>query len=189
MSISCDQLFNILYHPVGYAHSSQLPTGWDATRSSEQPLLNYWLGTHYQLTDLPEPFQRYDALTSQVLTHWYQLPTITHLLGGYLLRSILLHQGLKLFMDPHLLAFITLPLIHYVSIPNQISVPPDTQAYGVAFILSQCSDLPHALQQRLLLQFPVSLELPALSALQRPEHGNLFRMAINYANRIPRRTA
>lgn len=187
MNIDDDDFFRILYHPVGYAHSSHLPIGWHSINHYGEPLINYWISTYYQLVHLPESWQLNHSLTQLLLQHWYQAPTIAHLLGGYLLRSVLPHQGLTLFMDPQLLAFIALPLIHQVYIPEHSLLKLDTYAYGVAFIFSQCPALPHALRQRLLLQFPVTLELPTLSAPPLPEHINLFKMALNYANTFPSR--
>lgn len=189
MNLHHEPLFRILYHPLEYTHPNHLPAGWDKVEKGDEPLLNYWLHARYQLAHLPDDCRLHNNLTPLLLQHWQRLPLIAHLVGGYLLRTTLLRHGLMLFMDPQLMAFIALPLLHQVHFTGPAPGASQTQACGASFILSQCPTLPHALRQRFFLQFPASVELPTLSAPLIPDHINLFKMALNYANCYPSRTA
>ncbi|MFT8211955.1 MAG: hypothetical protein ACMZI0_17780 [Symbiopectobacterium sp.] len=189
MSICHEQLFRILYHPLAYTHRSHLPQTWQADERTCEPLLNYWLHRHYQLTDLPTSWRTSDTVVTAVMQQWYRMLNIAHLLGGYLFKSAMSAQSLTLFSDPQLRTFIALPMAHLVEIPPQKPGKPTTQALGAAFILSQCNSLPLALQQRFMLLFSTDIVLPKIRAPRAPEHINLFNMAIHYANCFSGRVA
>lgn len=143
-------------------------------------IANSWILNKYQLSTLPDMWKPSDVILSSFIDNWHLASVIADLLGGYLLRSKLLSSKVDLTAVPYLSAFISLPLIHSVII-SEISGMPDITSYGVAFILSQFSDIPIALQQRLLLCFPAGLSLPILHAERTMNNINLLQMALNYA--------
>lgn len=189
MNICPEQLFRLLYHPVAYTHCSHLPHTWRTDEQTNALLLNYWLHTHYQLAHLPETWVASDPLIIAIIQQWYRLPNISHLLGGYLLKSSMLNTSSTLFSDPQLLTFIALPMVHQADIAIQKHGKHTTQACGAAFILSQCNSMPQALHQRFMLLFPADIVLPTMQAPRTPDHINLFNMATHYANCFPGRAA
>ncbi len=184
-----EQLFEILFNPADYIHESHFPPRWQPIDSACDPILNYWLFIHHQLEELPQHWAAHNQQTVLLLQNWQKLPTIAHLIGGYLLRISLLKRGLTLYRDPALHAFITLPLMHHVRFITPVSACLDTRAYGLTFILSQCQDLPPALEQRFQLLFPAGITRPTLFAPAVPDNINLLNMAITYANNSNHRTA
>ncbi|WP_224558174.1 type III secretion system protein [Pectobacterium versatile] len=181
MKPNIEQMIGILYYPVNYTDQSHLPEELLINEIWDDTLINYWLLTRYKLEDLPANKTPCDPTSSLIFTNWQQMPTVAHLVGGYLLRSQLLSQGASLLMDHRLLAFISLPLVHHVAMKN-VTQHIDTHAWGAAFILSQLTDFPIALRQRLFLCFPAKMALPTSQIARHPDHINLLRMAITYAN-------
>jgi len=175
------RMMSILYAPASYTHVSHLPEMFQASELREDTLLNFWLLRHGKLCDLPCAWQPDDTTLSLLLSRWHRLPIAAHLIGGYLLRSRLPEQGAILMSDPRLLAFISLPLLHQVTL-DETNSPPDTLSCGTAFILGQFPELPVALHQRLLLHFPAGMTVAQLSAPKTLNHINLLRMALTYAH-------
>ncbi|RJL48613.1 type III secretion system protein [Pectobacterium carotovorum] len=181
MKPNIEQMIEILYYPVNYTDPSHLPDELLVNEKWDDVLINYWLLTQYKLEDLPVNSMPCDPTSSLIFTHWQKIPTIAHLIGGYLLRSQLLGQGASLLIDHQLLTFISLPLMHHVAMKN-VTQYIDTYAWGVTFILSQLANFPIALRQRLFLSFPAQMVLPENAIPSHPDHINLLRMAVTYAN-------
>ncbi|GKW40825.1 type III secretion system protein [Pectobacterium parvum] len=181
MKTNIEQMISILYYPISYTDLSHLPEELLVDEIWDDTLINYWLLTQYKLEDLSVNSTPYDPISSLIFTHWQKIPTIAHLIGGYLLRSQLLSQGASLLIDHQLLTFISLPLVHHVEMKN-VTQHMDTYAWGMAFILSQLATFPIALRQRLFLSFPAQMTLPEHPMSSHPDHINLLRMAITYAN-------
>lgn len=179
-----DRLMKILYYPASYTHSSHLPDTLHHREVWSDVLVNYWIIKTLQLKDVVTNWQPTDIITSLILSNWHNLPNVAHLLGGYILRSRLPGQGAALITDPQLLAFISLPLIHHITV-NHSEKNLNTSAWGIAFILSLAVSLPEALLQRLLLCFPAKITLPSIQGARTPHHINLLKMAITYANNYP----
>ncbi|MBG6244114.1 oxidoreductase [Candidatus Symbiopectobacterium sp. 'North America'] len=189
MNICHEQLFRILYHPVAYAHLSNLPEAWRTKERASEPLLNYWLYRRYQLTAPSETRDAAYTSAAVMIKPWDHMPDIAHLLGGYLLKSSMSDLNQALFSDSLLLSFIALPLIHHVDPSLLMQGGYTTQACGVRFILNHCDPIPQVLQQRFMLLFPTDIELTKMNAPRTPDHINLFNMATHYANNFPGRTA
>ncbi|QQG29060.1 type III secretion system protein [Pectobacterium carotovorum] len=181
MKPNIEQMMSILYYPVNYTDPSHLPEELLVNEIWDETLINYWLLTQYKLENLPVNSTPCDPTSSLIIAYWQKIPTIAHLIGGYLLRSQLLSQGASLLIDHRLLTFISLPLVHHVAMKN-VTQHIDTYAWGMAFILSQLTNFPIALRQRLFLSFPAQMALPANPISSHPDHINLLRMAITYAN-------
>ncbi|WP_238493686.1 type III secretion protein [Pantoea ananatis] len=171
---------SILYAPASYTHRSHLPTIFRASEIREDRLLNFWLLRHGKLSDLPARWQP-DEATCSLLLHWHLLPLAAHFVGGYLQRNRLPEMGALLMSDPRLLAFISLPLLHEVTL-NEGDIPFDTASYGATFILGLFPGLPAALRQRLMLHFPSGMTLAQFVAPKTLNHINLLRMAFTYAH-------
>lgn len=189
MNLCHEQLFRILYYPVAYAHPSHLPEAWCAKKRASQPLLNYWLYQRHPLTAPPETWDASCTSASVMIKQWHHLPGITHLLGGYLLKSSMSDFNQALFSDPQLLSFIGLPLIHHIDPSPLKHGGYTTQACGARFILNHYHPIPQALQQRFMLLFPIDIELPKIDVPRTPDCINLFNMAMHYANSFPGRVA
>ncbi|ATZ12437.1 type III secretion system protein [Erwinia amylovora] len=181
MKHDAEHVMQIMYYPSDYTDPSHLPDSLAQGEVFNDVLINYWLLSHFQLDNENKYWQPTDINSSLIVAHWHQLPRIAHLLGGYLLRNRLPGYGAALICDPQLLAFISLPLIHHVTI-DEAERRVDTLAWGAAFILSMASSLLPALKQRILLGFPAGIDLPELHVKATPNHINLFKMAITYAN-------
>lgn len=181
MKAEDQRMMTLLYAPAGYTHASHLPEIFRAGGIREDTLLNFWLLRHGKLCDLPEAWQPNDAMLSLLLSRWHLLPAAAHLIGGYLLRGRLLEQSAALMSDPRLLAFVSLPLLHQVTL-GDADAARDTASCGAAFILGQFPTLPDALRQRLLLSFPAGMPLATLSAPRNLNNINLLRMALTYAH-------
>ncbi|KFD21401.1 hypothetical protein GYRE_03517 [Yokenella regensburgei ATCC 49455] len=89
-------------------------------------------------------------------------------------------MGAVLMSDPRLQAFISLPLLHEVTLEGDI--PFDTASCGATFLLGQFPGLPAALRQRLMLHFPSGMALAQFTAPKTLNHINLLRMAFTYAH-------
>lgn len=178
MKAEDNHILNILYSPVAYAHSDQVSEISHMINILDDVLLNHWIINQYQLENLPDTWQPDDTISLLILSHWYVIPTIAYLIGGYLLREQLLVKRINLIIDPQLSAFISLPLRHAIS-PRGHNV--DCLAWGVAFISGLVKNLPVALQQRLRLCFPSDIIMPNIYIAKTADHINLLRMAINYA--------
>ncbi|MBN3264696.1 type III secretion system protein [Pectobacterium brasiliense] len=181
MKPDIEKIISILYYPVNYTDSSHFPEEILENGIWDETLINYWLLTQYKLEDMPIKKMPCDPISSLVLTHWQKIPIIAHLIGGYLLRGQLLSQGASLLIDHRLLTFISLPLVHHVAMKS-VTQHIDTYRWGVVFILSQLTNFPIALRQRFLLSFPAQMALPNNPISSHPDHINLLRMAITYAN-------
>lgn len=181
MKHDAERVMRILYYPSSYTDPSHLPDSLASDEMFDDVLINYWILKHFQLENEDNDWTPGDTISSLMAEHWHQLPLIAHLLGGYLLRARLPGHGAALMTDPRLLAFVSLPLHHHVTI-DEAERGVDTLAWGAAFILSMASSLPSTLRQRFLLSFPAELNLPRLHAAATPNHINLFKMAISYAN-------
>ncbi|MGP3590886.1 hypothetical protein [Vagococcus sp. WN89Y] len=180
-----DRIMKILYSPAHYIHPSHLPEELQDRGVWGDVLVNYWIMKHCQLEDVGESWAPAGIAATLILSHWQQLPNVAHLIGGYLLRTQLMTRGAALMSDPQLLAFISLPLLHHIKVEQNVeNINPS--AWGAAFILGLAAGLPRALQQRLLLCFQAEIELPEIQAEITPNHINLFRMAISYANNFQR---
>ncbi|CCG86218.1 type III secretion system protein [Erwinia piriflorinigrans] len=180
MKHDAERVMRILYAPSCYTDHSHLPDGIASGDMFNDVLVNYWILTHFQLENVDKNWEPSDIISSLVVAHWYQLPRVAHLLGGYLLRNRLPDHGATLMADPQLLAFISLPLIHHVALDNA-EQGVDTLAWGAAFILSLASVLPPAIKQRILLSLPSDINLPKINAAVAPNHINLLRIAATYA--------
>ncbi|WP_200885968.1 hypothetical protein [Aeromonas hydrophila] len=172
---------SILYAPASYTHRSHLPKIILASEIREERLLNLWLLRHGKLSDLPTRWLPDEATSSLLLSHWHLIPLAAHLVGGYLQRNWLPKMGATLMSDPHLLAFISLPLLHEVTL-DEGDYPLDTASCGATFILGQFPGLPAALRQRLMLLFPSSMALAQFAAPKTLNNINLLRMAFTYAH-------
>ncbi|AHM72777.1 type III secretion protein [Yersinia hibernica] len=181
MKVEDQRMMSILYAPASYAHLSHLPEMLRAGEIREDTLLNFWLLKCGKLGDLPAAWQPSDATLSLLLARWHLIPIAAHLIGGYLLRNRLPEQGAVLMSDPRLLAFISLPLLHQVTLDG-ISSPVDTVSCGAVFILGQFPELPAALRQRLMLHFPSYMAPAQFPAPKTLNHINLLRMAFTYAH-------
>lgn len=181
MKIDDSRMLNIMYAPADYSHPSRLPEIFWQAAQRDITLLNTWLLHSSKLCDLPEEWRCDDATLSQLLAHWRSVPTIAHLIGGYLLRNRLPARGAALMHDPRLLAFISLPLQHQVIVDDTIDAQ-NTSSCGVTFIFSQFPGLPLALRQRLLMHFPAEMKPAELTASKTKNHINLLRMALTYAH-------
>ncbi|MFV8988105.1 type III secretion protein [Serratia fonticola] len=172
---------SILYAPASYTHRSHLPEIFRASEIREDRLLNFWLLRHGKLSDLPARWQPDEATFSLLLSRWHLIPIAAHLIGGYLQRNRLPEMGAVLMSDPRLLAFISLPLLHEITL-DEADIPLDTASCGAAFIQAQFPGLPAALRQRLMLHFPSCLALTQFAAPKTLNHTNLLRMAFTYAH-------
>lgn len=175
------RMMAISYAPASYTHASHLPEIFRSGEIREARLLNFWLLKRGKLGSLPDAWQPGDAMLTLLLSRWHLIPEAAHLIGGYLLRNRLAQQSQVLMSDPRLLAFISLPLLHQVTI-DDASARLDTASCGAAFILAQFPALPAALRQRLLLQFPAGMKLARFPARRSLDHINLLRMALIYAH-------
>lgn len=170
-------MMTILYSPVHYTHSSHYPDDFLDPKIWDDVLMNFWLLHHFVLENLPDGHAPID---NALLAHWYQLPDICYLIGGYLLRNQLLLQKTMLMTDPCLLRFISLPLRHHIKITGETDTS-NTMLYGAAFVLGLFPNLPTALVQRFKLVFPATMKLPQLKVSLTLDHFNLFHMALTYA--------
>lgn len=175
------RIMSILYAPASYTHHSHLPEIFRASETREDTLLNFWLLRRGELSDLPADWQPDDATFSVLLSRWHLVPIAAHLIGGYLLRNRLPELGAVLMSDPRLLAFISLPLLHQMTLDDS-EIALDTASCGATFILGQFPELPAALRQRLMLHFPSGMALAQFPAPKTLNHINLLRMAFNYAH-------
>lgn len=175
------RIMNILYSPIMYIHSDKLYELHHSRDLLHDAILNHWIINQYQLENLPDRWQPDDAVSVLIFNHWQLIPKIASLIGGYLLREQLLMDKISIISDSTLLAFISLPLRHNVTI-NQQSNNIDYSSWGAAYIIGLINNLPSAFQQRLLLCFPPDMQLPNLCIKKTPDHINLLRMAINYAH-------
>lgn len=172
----------ILYDPASYAHTSHVPDVFREGEIADTTLLNFWLIRQQELEPLRVDWHSNDDTLSRLLSHWYKLPAVAHLAGGYLLRDDLSRRGALLLSDPRLLAFISLPM------PAQPDPTPpalhqvDTASCGISFILRQFPGLPAALRQRLLLHFPAGMIQVPRSDEKNMDNINLLRMALTYAH-------
>lgn len=174
-------IMSILYAPASYTHRSHLPKMFLANEIREDRLLNFWLLRRGKFSDLPARWQPDEATFSLLLSHWHLIPLAAHLIGGYLQRDRLPEMGAVMMSDRRLLAFISLPLLHEVTL-NERDVPFDTVSCGATLILGQFPELPAALRQRLMLHFPSSMALAQFAAPKTLNHINLLRMAFTYAH-------
>lgn len=181
MKHDAERVMRILYYPSHYTDPSHLPDSLASGELFNDVLINYWILQRFQLDNENTYWAPTDTISSLMFEHWHQLPLVAHLLGGYLLRTRLPGHGAALMTDPQLLAFISLPLHHHVTI-DEAERGVDTLAWGAAFILSMAPSLPSAVRQRFLLSFSAELNLPKIHAAATPNHINLFKMAISYAN-------
>lgn len=175
------RIMSILYAPASYTHQSHLPEIFRTRETRENTLLNFWLLRRGKLSDLPANWQPDDATFSVLLSRWHLIPIAAHLIGGHLLRNRLPELGAVLMSDPRLLAFISLPLLHQMTL-DEIDIPLDTASCGATFILGQFPGLPAALRQRLMLHFPSGMALAQVPVPKTLDHINLLRMALNYAH-------
>lgn len=180
MNAEDPRIMSILYAPASYTHRSHLPEIFRASKIREDRLLNFWLLRRGKLSDLPDSWQPDEATFSLLLSHWHLIPLAAHLIGGYLQRNRLPETGSVLMSDPRLLAFISLPLHHEVTL-DESNFPFDKASCGATFILGQFPRLPAALRQRLMLHFPSGMALAQFAAPKTPNHINLLRMALTYA--------
>lgn len=181
MNHDAERVMRILYYPSHYTDPSHLPDSLASGEMFNDVLINYWILKNFQLENDNKYWEPTDTISSLMVENWHQLPRVAHLLGGYLLRARLPRHGAVLITDPQLLAFISLPLHHNVTI-DAAERGVDTLAWGAAFILSMASSLTSAMRQRFLLSFPAEINLPNVHAAATPNHINLFKMAISYAN-------
>lgn len=181
MRVGDPRIMSILYAPASYTHRSHLPEIFRTSEIREERLLNFWILRHGKLSDLPARWQADEATFSLLLSHWHLIPIAAHLIGGYLQRNRLPETGAVLMSDPRLLAFISLPLLHEVTL-GEAKIPLDTASYGATFILGQFSEVPAALRQRLMLHFPSGMALAQFAAPKTLNHINLLRMAFTYAH-------
>lgn len=175
------RIMSILYAPANYTHRSHLPEMFQASEIREDTLLNFWLLRHSKLSDLPANWEPDDATFSVLFPRWHLIPIAAHLIGGYLLRNRLPELGTVLMSDPRLLAFISLPLLHQMTL-DETDIPLDTASCGATFILGQFPELHTALRQRMMLHFPSGMALAQFSAPKTLNHINLLRMAFTYAH-------
>ncbi|SFN66133.1 type III secretion apparatus protein OrgA/MxiK [Izhakiella capsodis] len=175
------RIMTILYAPAYYTHESYLPETFLKDDIWEGTLINWWLLKHLKLSNLPNAWQPIDTMLSQLIAQWHLIPATAHLIGGYLLRNHLPKQGAVIMSDPRLLAFISLPLLHQITLDDAFT-SPDTVSFGITFILGQFPELPVALRQRFLLHFPSGMKLPQFPAPKTLNHINLLRMALVYAH-------
>jgi len=180
MKVEDSHIMNILYSPIMYVHSDKISEFHSSKNVLNDVILNYWIINQYQLEHLPETWQPDDAVSALLFNHWQIIPKIADLIGGYLLREQLLIEKLSLIHDSKLLAFISLPLRHTVTVSQQ-SKSIDRSVWGIAFIIGLTKNLPIALRQRLHLFFPKEILLPTPYIAITPDHINLLKMAINYA--------
>lgn len=174
------RMMAILYDPASYAHVSHFPDVFREGEIADATLLNFWLIRQQKLEPLRVDWHSDDDTLSLLLSHWYKLPTVAHLTGGYLLRRELTRHGALLLSDPRLLAFISLPMIQQ---PEPLAPHPvDTASCGISFILRQFPDLPAALCQRLLLHFPAGMPQVPRPDKKNMNNINLLRMALTYAH-------
>lgn len=175
------RIMSILYDPASYTHRSHLPEVFLGNAIRDDKLLNFWLLKRGKLVDLPTRWQPDDATLSLLLSHWHLIPLAAHLIGGYLQRNRLPEMGSVLMSDQRLLAFISLPLIHEVTL-DEVDLPFDTVSCGATFILGQFPGLPAALRQRLMLHFPSSMAPAQFESPKTLNHINLLQMAFTYAH-------
>lgn len=181
MRVGDPRIMSILYAPASYTHRSHLPEIFRASEIREDRLLNFWLLRHGKLSDLPARWQPDETTCSLLLSHWHLIPLAAHLVGGYLQRNRLPEMGAVLMSDPRLLAFISLPLLHEVTL-DEGDIPFDTASCGATFLLGQFPGLPAALRERLMLHFPSGMALAQFAAPKTLNHINLLRMAFTYAH-------
>lgn len=181
MNDNFDTVLRIMYGPAVYTHPDHLEELMRCNNTWNEALINLWLIEYYQLEDLPEGWSPGCHTTSLILAYWKRLPNVAYLIGSYLLRSQLILQGARLAADARLLAFISLPLAHQVD-PGAAMPCDSATAYGIAFIRSISANLPHALQQRMALCFPRDDTHITCKAAPTPDHINLLKMAMIYAN-------
>lgn len=174
-------IMNILYSPIMYIHSERLLALSHSTEMLNDVMLNHWIIRQYQLDDLPDNWQPEDPVSPLIFNHWALMPRVALLVGGYLLRENLLIEKSQLMSDATLLKFISLPLRHCIAI-NRKEITSGISAMGAAFLLGITSNLPSAIGQRLRLCFPPDIQLPSVHISKTPDHINLLKMAINYAN-------
>lgn len=174
-------IMNILYSPIMYIHSERLLALSHSTEMLNDVVLNHWIIRQYQLEDLPDSWQPEDPVSQLIFNHWALMPRVAFLIGGYLLRENLLIEKSQLIKDAALLKFISLPLRHRIVI-NSSETTTEVMALGGAFLLGITSTLPSALRQRLQLCFSPDIQLPSLHISKTPDHINLLKMAITYAN-------
>ncbi|EPF1959029.1 type III secretion protein [Klebsiella aerogenes] len=175
------RMMGIMYAPASYTHISHLHNAFRLGEIHDKTLINFWLLRYGNLCNLPEMWRSNDATLWQLITSWYRIADAAHLIGGYLLRNHLPRQSAILMSDPRLLAFISLPIRHSITLDDAMSAL-DTASCGAAFILGLFSDLPLALRQRMRLLFPANMQRAPFSASKTPNHINLLRMALTYAN-------
>ncbi len=180
MKIDDSRLMNILYSPITYIHSDKISEFHSSINILTDVILNYWIIDQYQLENLPDTWLPDDAVSTLLFHHWQMIPKVADLIGGYLLREQLLIEKLSLIRDSRLLAFISLPIRHTVTVSQQ-SKSADRSVWGIAFIIGLTKNLPIALRQRLRLFFPKDILLPTPYIAITPDHINLLKMAINYA--------
>jgi len=176
-------IMNILYSPVIYIHSDRLLELDSSRNVLSDVILNYLIIKKYQLDDLPDNWQPDDVVSLLLFSHWRIIPKVAELIGGYLLRERLIIDKMSLIRDPKMLTFISLPLRHSVIINPQHYII-DYSAWGAAFISRLSHNLPVALRQRLSLCFSKDILLPEFYITKTPDHINLLRMAITYAQDI-----
>lgn len=181
MFLETEKILKILYSPALYSHPTHLPDSILNMNCEDNVLVNYWLITHYQLKDLPAHWEARDSISILVLSRWELIHDAACLIGGYLLRSQLLKKYATLVSNPRLSSFISLPILHHVSLGSS-EKNLDTLSLGVAFILSQIPHLPIALKERVILILPAEIKPPEIYIVRCPDHLNLLKMAINYAN-------
>lgn len=175
------RIISILYAPASYTHCSHLPEIFQKSEIREDTLLNFWLLRHGKLSDLPANWQPDDATFSVLLTGWHLIPVAAHLIGGYILRNRLLEKGAVLMSDPCLLAFISLPILHQLTV-DESDILLDSASCGAAFIQGQFPELPAALRQRLMLHFHADMAPTHLPVPKTLNNFNLLRMAFTYAH-------
>jgi len=181
MKAEDNRIMNIIYSPIMYTHPERLSEIHHSREILNDVLLNHWIFSQYHLDDLPSFWQPGDSVSELIIIHWKIIPTIANLIGGYLLQDRLIIERMTLINDPTLLAFISLPLRHTVII-SQSYQHADFSAYGAAFLMYMIKNLPSAFHQRFRLCFPKQSSLPQLGMTKTPDHINLLKMAINYAN-------
>lgn len=174
-------IMNILYSPIMYIHSERLLALHHSTDVLNDVVLNHWIIRQYQLEDLPDNWQPDNPISQLIFNHWALMPRVAFLIGGYLLRENLLVEKSQLMSDATLLKFISLPLRHSI-VTNSDERTGGSAALGCAFLLGITGNLPSAVSQRLRLCFPPDIEPPGLHISTTPDHINLLKMAITYAN-------
>jgi type III secretion system OrgA/MxiK family protein len=182
----------VMFDPLAYIHPERLrmPAGFDAP--AQRSTINRLLLDRYRLEAPPVGQQTHAE--KFLLKHWLDLPQIILLLGCQRLRLALTRRGASLRLPASVQAFMTLPLLSPLPLPQAANPDrADILRQGMQQLRISLGQLPAALAQRLPLLFAPAFdrvperESDAAEDLEAcdPAHALTLTMAVQHVKRYP----